>query len=154
MSHETHSRLVFYVPRVPPLHPLSFPSSLHIDGISDQRFAMIREQLTILPNCQGVIVNSFEELEKDACQARRAPLSSLLCWPTHSVWFLRRWRCKIRYERGSELRRKLSASSGLMDRRNNLSCMSPLAACSIPLLKTLKALPRESGKANNPFFGS
>ncbi|MCO5585945.1 hypothetical protein L7F22_039880 [Adiantum nelumboides] len=74
MSHENHSGLVSYVPGVPPLHPSSFPTLLHIDGISDQRFAMIREQLTILPNCQGVIVNSFEELEKDACQALQEEL--------------------------------------------------------------------------------
>ncbi|MCO5568265.1 hypothetical protein L7F22_021962 [Adiantum nelumboides] len=74
MSRETHSRLVSYVPGVPPLHPSSFPTLLHIDGISDQRFATIREQFAILPNCQGVIVNSFEELEKDAYQALQEEL--------------------------------------------------------------------------------
>ncbi|MCO5585946.1 hypothetical protein L7F22_039881 [Adiantum nelumboides] len=74
MSRETHSRLVSYVPGVPPLHRSSFPTLLHIDGISDQRFATMRDQLTILPNCQGVIVNSFEELEKDAYKALQEEL--------------------------------------------------------------------------------
>ncbi|KAI5077592.1 hypothetical protein GOP47_0007416 [Adiantum capillus-veneris] len=74
MSHETDFRLVSYVPGVPPLHPSSFPTLLHIDSISDPAFNLIREQLAILPSCQGVIVNSFEELEKDAYRALQEEL--------------------------------------------------------------------------------
>ncbi|KAI5078117.1 hypothetical protein GOP47_0007941, partial [Adiantum capillus-veneris] len=71
---ETDFRLVSYVPGVPPLHPSSFPTLLHIDSISDPAFNSIREQLAILPSCQGVIVNSFEELEKDAYRALQEEL--------------------------------------------------------------------------------
>ncbi|MCO5585941.1 hypothetical protein L7F22_039876 [Adiantum nelumboides] len=72
-SHKTSS-LVSYIPGVPPLHPSNIPTILHVDSLSDRLFLSIREQLDVLQKCQGVVVNSFEELERDAYQAIRQEL--------------------------------------------------------------------------------
>ncbi|KAI5077594.1 hypothetical protein GOP47_0007418 [Adiantum capillus-veneris] len=68
------SRLVSYIPGVPPLHPFNIPTLLHVEDISDPVYSMIKEQFLILRSCQGVIVNSFEELERDAYKAMQQEL--------------------------------------------------------------------------------
>lgn len=77
-DHETAKdqacKLVSYVPGVPPLHLSSFPSLLRVDSLSDPILVWISEQFSILPNCRGIIVNSFEELERDAYQAMQEKL--------------------------------------------------------------------------------
>ncbi|KAI5077595.1 hypothetical protein GOP47_0007419 [Adiantum capillus-veneris] len=71
---EDTCKLVSYLPGVPPLHPSNIPTLLYVDGISDPVYAMLREQFSILQNCQGIIINSFEALERDAYQAMQKKL--------------------------------------------------------------------------------
>lgn len=85
------SDVVSYIPGVQPLPPSSFPSQFRIDDISDPSFASIKDQFGMtLGNCKSVIINSFKELEKDACQAikRELPIPVYLVGPLIPSAFL------------------------------------------------------------------
>ncbi|KAH7423296.1 hypothetical protein KP509_12G048200 [Ceratopteris richardii] len=70
-SKATSSELIHYVPGVPPLHPSLYPTLLHVDSVNDPMLETARHQFAIFPNCSGLIINSFEELEEDAYEALR-----------------------------------------------------------------------------------
>lgn len=61
--------MVSYIPGVPPLHPASVPTLLHIDDLNNLQFKAVKEQFETLQNCDAVIINSYHELEREACQA-------------------------------------------------------------------------------------
>ncbi|KAI5063609.1 hypothetical protein GOP47_0022156 [Adiantum capillus-veneris] len=89
VSHDT-CKLVSYLPGVPPLHPSDIPTLLHVDGLSDPVYVMLREHLSVLQNCQGIIINSFEELERDAYQViqKELPFPVTLAGPLIPSAFL------------------------------------------------------------------
>ncbi|KAH7423225.1 hypothetical protein KP509_12G045000 [Ceratopteris richardii] len=60
-----------YIPGLPPLSISSTPTLFHVNSMDDPLLALIREQLEILQNCDGLIINTFEELERYAYRALR-----------------------------------------------------------------------------------
>ncbi|MCO5585948.1 hypothetical protein L7F22_039883 [Adiantum nelumboides] len=154
MSRETHSGLVSYVPGVPPLHPSTFPTLLHIDSISNQRFVTIREQLTILPNCQGVIVNSFEELEKDAYKAlqEELPFPVSFVGPLIPSAFLEDGDAKDMSVGASLLEEKTECIEWLDGQKEQSVLYVSFGSLFHPSLEDLESIAKGMGESKQPFL--
>ncbi|MCO5610367.1 hypothetical protein L7F22_064603 [Adiantum nelumboides] len=66
---EDGSRLVSYIPGVPPLYPEDFPKFLLVEDRNDLGLKGMESQFELLKDCKTVVINSFYELEKDAFEA-------------------------------------------------------------------------------------
>lgn len=83
---EDDSKLVAYVPGVPPLFPADFPTFLHVEDTSNPILRMMAAQLKIVGECKTVVINSYHELEREAFAALQAgPISVFAVGPLLSA---------------------------------------------------------------------